>query len=251
MNRKIALVKEPTPAFANAVSNHPESDSIDFGKALNQHRQYTYALTLVGLSVIFLDSVDDFPDSPFVEDPAIILENIAILCSMKDETRRGEVDLISSDLKFHIPVVSMLPPATMDGGDVLQTEDEIFVGLSTRTNFESIEVLQELTKKKVTPVPVLGGLHLKSAVTYLGKNILILDKAKVDAKAFERFEIVEVLPKESYAANSLVVGDYVITPQGYPKLAAKIRQLGFQVIQIPMSEFEKADGGPTCLSLII
>ena len=251
MNRKIALVREPTPAFASAVSNHPESDSIDFGKALKQHRQYTSALTQAGLSVIFLDPVDDFPDAPFVEDPAVILDNVAVLCSMKEDSRRGEGELISSDLKSYMSVVSMLPPAIMDGGDVLQTEDEIFVGLSTRTNLESIEVLQALAEKKVTPVSVLRGLHLKSAATYLGKSLLILDRDKVDEKAFERFEIVEVPQKESYSANCLVVGDYVIAPQGYPRLAAKIRQLGFQVIQIPMSEFEKANGSPTCLSLII
>ncbi len=250
MKRSIALVREPTPDFSNAISNHPQSDCIDYGKAISQHKQYTAALTSAGLSVIHLDPEENFPDSPFVEDPIVILENRAILCSMKAETRRGEGESIAAELELYMTVVPMLPPATLDGGDVLQTEDEIFVGKSARTNMEGIEVLKAFTKKPVTIVPVLEGLHLKSAATYLGNEKVILDVAKVDATAFKKFGIVEVSPQESYSANCLVVGDYVIAPQGYPKLAAKIRDFGFKVIQIPMSEFEKADGGVTCLSLI-
>ncbi len=251
MNRSTALVREPIPDFANALSTHPQSDTVDFGKALNQHRQYTAALTRVGLSVIHLDPVENFPDAPFVEDPVVILEDKAVLCSMKAETRRGEGESIISEFKHYLPVVTMLPPAMLDGGDVLQTEEEIFVGQSERTNSQAVEVLQTLTKKSVIAVPVLEGLHLKSAATYLGSDKIILDSSKVDATAFKKFEIIEVSPGESYSANCLVVGNYVIAPQGYPKLAAKIREGGFQVIQIPMSEFEKADGGVTCLSLIL
>jgi dimethylargininase len=251
MNRSMALVREPTPGFAGAISNHPQSDSIDFGKALNQHRQYTNALTRAGLSVIHLDPQENFPDAPFVEDPVVILEDKAVLCSMKAETRRGEGESIISELGRYTSVVYMLPPATLDGGDVMQTEEEIFIGKSTRTNLEGVEFLKTFTKKSITVVPVLDGLHLKSAATYLGDGKIILDSSKVEATAFNKFQIFEVSPKESYSANCLVVGSYVIAPQGYPKLAAKIRELGFQVIQIPMSEFEKADGGVTCLSLII
>ncbi len=250
MNRSIALVREPTPDFANAISNHPQSDCIDFGKALNQHRQYTSALTNAGLSVIHLDPEENFPDAPFVEDPVVILEDKAVLCSMKAETRRGEGDSIVAELERYMAVVHMLPPATLDGGDVLQTDEEIFIGQSARTNLEGIEVLKAFTKKTITAVPVLEGLHLKSAATYLGDGKIILDASRVDASAFKNLQIIEVSSKESYSANCLVVGDYVIAPQGYPKLAARIREFGFQVIQIPMSEFEKADGGVTCLSLI-
>lgn len=247
----MALVREPTPDFANAISNHPQSDSIDFGKALIQHRQYTNALTRAGLSVIHLDPLENFPDASFVEDPVVVLEDRAVLCSMKEDTRRGEGESIISELERYISVAYMLPPATLDGGDVLQTEEEIFIGKSERTNLDGVEFLKAFTKKNITVVPVLEGLHLKSAATYLGNEKVILDSSKVEPTAFSKFQIIEVSSKESYSANCLVVGDYVVAPQGYPKLAAKIRECGFQVIQTPMGEFEKADGGVTCLSLII
>ena len=145
----------------------------------------------------------------------------------------------------------MMLPATLDGGDVIQTDKEIFIGQSTRSNLKAVEVLKTMSLKPVIPVPVFGGLHLKSAVTYLGYGKIILDRSKVNAAVFRKFEIIYVLPSESYSANCLIVGNYAIAPQGYPKLAAKIRECGFQLIQTPMSEFEKADGGVTCLSLII
>ena len=250
MKCSIAIVREPTQDFTNAVSKNSQRDCIDFAKAIFQHRQYAAALMDTGLSVIYLTPAKNFPDAPFVEDPIVILEDKAVLCSMRLESRRGEGKSIASELERYMPVDIMLPPAMMDGGDVLQTEEEIFIGHSERTNLEGVETLKVFTQKPITIVPVLEGLHLKSAATFLGDGKVILDVCKVDTKSFKNFQIIEVPPEESYCANCLALGDYVIVPQGYPKLTGKIREHGFQVIKVPMSEFKKADGGVTCLSLI-
>jgi dimethylargininase len=246
-----ALVRRPSQNFANALSEHPEATSINIQKAGQQHAAYCEALQIAGLDVEVLEPLDDFPDSVFIEDNAVILEGRTVLCSMKEASRRGEVSLLADALQSRLPVLRLQAPVFIDGGDILQTEDTVFVGQSQRTSTEAIEALQSLTSKQVVPVQVKKGLHLKTSVSFLGKNLLVINSSYIDTEPFREFEWIEVNEDEAYAANCLAVGDNVILPAGFPRLEQKIQAYGFSTLPVDMSEFQKADGGVTCLSLLI
>ena len=158
---------------------------------------------------------------------------------------------MAEEIGKHRAIVRLKPPATLDGGDVLITEQTVYVGQSTRTNREAVAILQDCGGKPTVPVAVHRGLHLKSSVSFLGGNLLVIDPSSVETSALKNFEWIEVDEKERYAANCLTLGKFVLLPAGFPRVADKIRGHGFQVIELEMSEFEKADGGVTCLSLII
>jgi dimethylargininase len=251
MNTAIrALVRRPSNNFAQALSEHPEAGSIDFEKARQQHMAYCEALQTAGLTVEILEPLDAFPDSVFIEDNAVILEGRAVLCSMKETNRRGEVALLAEALPSRLPLLRLQPPVFIDGGDILQTEDTVFVGQSERTNREAITALQPLTSKHVVPVRVKHGLHLKTSVSTLGNNLLVINPSHIETEPFLEFEWIKVEAEEAYAANCLTVGENVILPAGFPKLEQHIQQHGFKTLPVEMSEFQKADGGVTCLSLL-
>ena len=201
--------------------------------------------------MVTLEPLDEFPDSPFVEDTAVIFEREALICRMKEKSRRGEVKSVMEEVGNHRTIIRLPPPATLDGGDVLMTEQTVYVGQSTRTNREAVSTLQGCCGKPVVPVAVHRGLHLKSAVSFLGDNLLVIDPASVDTSPFKSFDWIEVDEQDRYASNCLTLGKFVLLPAGFPKVADKIRAYGFHIIELEMSEFEKADGGVTCLSLII
>jgi len=245
-----ALVRPLSKNFANALSEHPWGSSINFQKARQQHTAYCEALKTARLTVEILELLDDFPDSVFIEDNAVILEGRAILCSMKETSRQGEVSYLADALQSRLPVLRLQAPVFIDGGDILQTEDTLFVGQSQRTNKEAIEALQPLTSKQVVPVRVKKGLHLKTSVSTFGKGLLIINPSHVETEPFHNFEWIEVDEEETYAANCLTVGENVILPAGFPKLEQRIQTHGFSTLPVEMSEFQKADGGVTCLSLL-
>lgn len=248
---RVALVREPAPLFVNALSNHPEKSKIDFNKACRQHNLYVEALKRAGITVICLKACKFLPDAPFIEDTALILEDRALISSMKAVSRQGETELVISELRKYRPLEILKPPIFIDGGDVLNAGGSLYVGVSRRTNLKAVEFLKTQTRKPVIPVPILKGLHLKSAVSCLNEETLLLDPSRIDTSALKKFQWIKVGEKESWAANCLVIGSNAIMPQGYPCLVKKVEDLGLNVISVPMSEFEKADGGVTCLSLII
>ncbi len=245
-----ALVRPPSIRYINALAGRPEANSIDLEKARQQHAAYCESLELAGATVECLEPLDDFPDSVFIEDNAVILEGRAVLCSMKAASRTNEVSFLADTLQSRVPVMRLQPPVFIDGGDVLQTDDTVFVGLSQRTGTEAVEALQSLTPKPVIPVPVKTGLHLKTSVSFLGNKVLVIRPGCVEADCFKKFEWIEVDKDEAYAANCLAVGDSVILPAGFPKLEQRIGQQGFRTLPVAMTEFQKADGGITCLSLL-
>jgi len=246
-----ALVRKPGPCFVQALSNHSERHAIDARRACQQHQLYAEALRKTGAEVISLEPLEGFPDSPFVEDTAVVFDHGALTASMKEESRQGEVASVAREMGRYRKLTSVQLPATLDGGDVLVTEQTVFVGLSSRTNREGIEAVAAFSGKPTIAVQVYKGLHLKSAVSYLGRNLLVVDPASVATAPFKTFEWIEVEENEPYAANCLSLGNFVLMPAGFPGVADKIRAHGFAVLELEMSEFEKADGGVTCLSLII
>jgi dimethylargininase len=251
MSAFTALVRKPGQSFSKALSGHPEKNSIDLATALSQHEGYVKALQKAGCIVEHLPTQDHLPDATFVEDTAIVLENKFLLCPMKELSRQDEVQSTATALKTYRDCITMDSPATLDGGDVMDTPDTIFVGLSKRTNLRALQALSKLTSKKVTPIAVTKGLHLKSAATFLGNNLLIIDPTRVDASNLKHFDWIELSESESYSANCLALGNTVLMPAGFPNVRDKIHSHGRETIELEMSEFEKADGSITCLSLII
>ena len=244
-----ALVRPPGTHFSQAISGHPQKNRIDQAKALIQHQSYVDTLKQVGGKILSLPPEDLLPDSTFVEDTAFIFCETAFLCSAKEETRRNEVESVAQELKDHLKIVKLEP--YIDGGDILNTPQAIYIGLSKRSNERAIQSLSQKVGKKIISVPVIKGLHLKSAVSYLGNNVLLIDPERVENTAYKSFQWIEVEEKDSYAANCLALGNRIIMPAGFPTIREKILQHGFETIEVEMSEFEKADGGVTCLSIIL
>ncbi|MFQ5674078.1 MAG: dimethylarginine dimethylaminohydrolase family protein [Nitrospinales bacterium] len=251
MSELIALVREPAPSFARALSTHPARNDIDVHRALRQHRAYVRALRQAGARVVYLQPDESLADAPFVEDTAIILDDRALICSPKAPSRRGEAQSVIPEIRKHRSLEILEPPVFIDGGDVLNVGGTLYVGLSQRTNQQAVEYLRKQTPNPVVAVPVLRGLHLKSAVSRLNDETLIIDPSRVEASALQTFRRIEVTAGETYAANCLAIGNHAILPEGYPRVAQQIEALGLTVLPVPMSEFEKADGGVTCLSLIV
>lgn len=246
-----ALVRKPGPGFSRALSKHPDKNKIDLATALHQHEGYVKALIQAGGKVEHLPPQDHLPDATFVEDTAVVLDDKFLLCPMKEPSRQEEVQSTATVLRTYRDCVTMDSPATLDGGDVMDTPGTIFVGLSKRTNLRAIQALSQLTAKKVVPVAVTKGLHLKSATTFIGNNLLVIDPTRVDTSNLKHFDWIEVSPSESYAANCLALGNVVLIPTGFPDVRDEILAHGFKTLELEMSEFEKADGSVTCLSLII
>ncbi len=251
MHAFTALARKPGPKFSQALSEHPEKNNIDLALALQQHKCYVNALEQAGGMVEHLPAQDHLPDATFVEDTAIILEENALLCPMKEISRKEEVRSTATALGRYRNCVTLPPPATLDGGDVMVTPEIIFVGLSQRSNPIAAQALASFTAKKVVPVTVTKGLHLKSAATFLGNNLIIIDPSRLETSDLKHFDWIEVSENDSYAANCLALGSTVLMPAGFPNVRDKIRAHGLETIELEMSEFEKADGSITCLSLII
>ena len=245
-----AFVRPPGNSYVNAQSQNPNNAKIDVALAKLQHEKYTDALELAGVEVIYMPPLEYFPDSVFVEDTAIFMKDCIAICYFKGMARRGETECIQPLLVKYGKLEVLGPPVTIDGGDVLNTGKHLFIGQSKRTNEIAVGEMAKLTKQPVVPVPVEKGLHLKTSATYIGRNIIVLDPASIDRSFFEQYEIIEVDEDEGYAANCLAFGENVLIAEGYPKLAAKLHDRGFKTIPVPMSEFAKANGGLSCLSLL-
>tara|TARA_B100000686_G_scaffold352290_1_gene453772 strand:+ start:1340 stop:2116 length:777 start_codon:yes stop_codon:yes gene_type:complete len=246
-----ALVRKPTPSIVRAISQHPEKHTINYERARDQHHQYVAVLESSGAKVIHLPQLNDYPDAVFIEDTAVTVEDKAYLCSMGAKSRHSEGLSVLRVLEKLLPVETIDSPIMLDGGDVLQTEEILFMGLSTRTNQQAIDFFRSRVSKTVISVPVSNCLHLKTAATYIGQDTLIVDPQRIDLSIFSNFKKIEITPEESYSTNVLAIGDSIIMAEGYPRLSGILASRGFKVLTTPMSEFEKADGGITCLSLIL
>ena len=226
---------------------------IDLAKARAQHHAYETLLGKCGAKVISLPEEPELPDSMFVEDPAIVLDEVAIICPLGTETRRKEAPSIAAALEKFRKLAYVKMPGTLEGGDVLRIGKRIYVGLTRRSNPEGIRQLAVIVGAygyQVTAVPVTGCLHLKSAVTYLGKNTLLGDRAWFDWNRLEGFDWVDVHPAEPHAGNALQIGEEVIFPASFARTAALISEKGFKLELLDISELQKAESGLTCSSLL-
>ncbi len=228
----------------------------DYPRALEQHRAYQRALASCGLMVTVLPASREFPDSTFVEDTAVLYKDLAIFSRPGAESRLGEVSLIRPEVEASFTRTSSIEaPGTLDGGDICEAGSHFFIGVSERTNQDGAAQLSFLLAKEgctsafvdIRETP--GLLHLKSGLAYLGGKTLVVASALAGHPAFAGFDCIIAEPQDQYAANCIRVNDKVLLPSGYPHLQAQIERAGFQVLLLDMSEFQKMDGGLSCLSL--
>jgi dimethylargininase len=231
-----------------------EPAPIDLARAAQQHDAYCRMLQDCGARVRVLSVNRELPDCVFIEDTAIILDEVAVLTSMGASSRRAEPAGVEPVLREYREVTRVVLPATLEGGDVLRVGRELLVGLSSRTNTAGADALRAVAGRfgyKVTPVPVRGCLHLKSACTALPDGRLLANPAWLDVRAVSGFELVRVPDEEPDAANAALVGDRVCLPAAHPRTADLVCRLGFDVRTVDLSEFAKAEGCVTCLSLLL
>jgi len=247
-----AITRSPSYSFADGLTA-AGLGAPDVALARRQHDAYVEALRHCGLEVEVLPAIEGFPDSTFVEDAAVPFEEVAVLCRPGASSRRGEVAAIESAVAAHFEhVATIAEPGQLDGGDVMVVEREVFVGLSGRTDDNGVAQLSAILTPHgytVTGVTVEGGLHLKSDVAYLGDGDLVVTGPLSDDPALGRFRRIELPENESYAANCVRINDHVVLPDGFPKALALIEARGYDPVVVDVSEFQKMDGGVSCLSL--
>ena len=247
-----AITRRPAPNFASGLTTASHAIPPDYALLLKQHRRYVETLSDLGLDIIELPELADFPDAYFVEDVAVITTEFAAITNPGAPSRRGEADHIVLDISRLRPCRRIADPGYLDGGDVLQVDKHFFIGISERTNMVGASQLGGWLQEfgyTWTPVPVAAGLHLKSSINYLGKNTLLLTEEFASMKLFSNYERILLPAEETYAANTLAVNNHLITPKGFPQTRARIDALGLPVIALDVSEVAKMDGGLTCLSL--
>jgi dimethylargininase len=248
-----AITRGVSPGIVNCELTFIARQPIDLAKAQQQHHGYEQALEKLGARVISLPAEPGLPDSMFVEDPAIVLDELAIILPLGTESRRPEAASLAQALsKFRI-LKQVVAPGSVEGGDVLRVGRTLFVGLSTRTNADGIAQLAGLVEPYgylVVSVPVTGCLHLKSAVTHLGANTLLANRAWFDSDCFQGFDWIDVAADDPHAANALAVAETVIFPASFPRTRAAIEARGFHVAPLDISELQKAESGLTCSSLL-
>src|SRR3954470_5531712 len=226
----VALTREPARALDACELTYREREPIDAEAAARQHRAYCDALRACGAQVLTLPPVDELPDSVFVEDTAIVLDEIAVLTRPGVESRRGEVGLIEADVARLRPVVRVLPPATLEGGDVMRVGRTLYVGLSPRTNEEGAEALRRFAAPhgyEVVTVDLRGCLHLKTGCSALDDATILANPEWVDASAFGDYEVVAVDAAEPWAANVLRIADSVCVSAAFPRTAEMLRARGY------------------------
>src|SRR6266567_1416267 len=248
-----AITRAVSPAIVNCELSFIDRKPIGFTRARKQHHAYEKLLERLGARVVSLPAEPDLPDSMFVEDPAIVLDELAVILPLGTESRRREASLLAQALTKFRKLETISLPGTLEGGDVLRISGKLFVGLTQRSNAEGIRQLAAILAPhnyEVLSVPVTGCLHLKSAVTHLGRNTLLATRAWFDATLLAGHEWIDVDPAEPHAANALALGGTIIFPASFPRTRARLEARGFHVTPLDISELQKAESGLTCSSLL-
>jgi dimethylargininase len=249
---KNAIVRKPCPEMIHGLTS-ASLGLPDYGKAMEQHRAYVDALRICGLEVEVLEADSRFPDSVFVEDVALCTPECVIVTNPGAFSRNGEKKEIKAVLEtYYQHVESISSPGTLDAGDVMMVGKHFHIGISERTNHEGATQLKGILERygmSASMVHLKEMLHLKSGLSYLEQNCLLISGEFLNHSAFADFQKIPVDPHEAYAANSLWVNSTVLVPAGFPGTLAKIKQAGYSTLILDVSEFRKLDGGLSCLSL--
>lgn len=247
-----AIVRKPCREMVNGLTT-AELGKPDYFKALEQHSRYVDILKECGLEVLVLDSDSEFPDSTFIEDVAICTSKCAVITNPGASSRNGEKQGIKPALQlFFNSIEEIVNPGTLDAGDVMMVNDHFYIGISQRTNHHGAEQLISFLQKHGmtgSKVPLNKMLHLKTGLSYLENNTLLVSGEFVQNPEFEKYSRIIVDENEQYAANSLWINGNVLVPKGFNETRNKIEKAGFKTVEVDVSEFRKLDGGLSCLSL--
>lgn len=250
----LALTRAVSPGLAACELTHLERQAIDAGRAARQHEGYEQALRELGCRVERLPALPDQPDAVFVEDTAVVLDELAVITRPGAASRRAETASAAAALRAHRPLAHLAEPATLDGGDVLVAGRRVFVGLSSRSNAAAVAQLRALLEPHgyaVEGLAITGCLHLKTAVTAVAPGLLLLNPAWVDPRALGALDWLAVDPAEPMAANGLRVGERLLYPAAFPRTRARLEARGLSLRPLELDELAKAEGAVTCCSLLL
>ena len=253
LENMLAITHTPSPRLADCQLTFVDRSAIDYDRAVRQHTEYCRVLGDCGAKVYTLDVNADLPDSVFVEDTYVVLDETALMCRLGAASRREEAAGIEQTIARFRPIDRVEIPATLEGGDVLRVDRTLLVGLSSRTNEAGVETLARIGGHygyNIRVVPVHGCLHLKTACTALPDNRLLVNPSWVDVGVLRDFAQVCVPASEPWGANVVCLRGHVIAAAENAETAALIRGLGFDVRTVELDEFAKAEGGVTCLSIL-
>ena len=253
--RMIAFTRSVPSSISNCELTHLRREPIDHALAVAQHGRYEAALRELGCTVTRIRELDSLPDCVFVEDTALIFDEIAVMTRPGAMRRREEVSSVREVLEAHRPIATIEAPATLDGGDVLVLEKDVYVGLTPRSSLSGMQQLRAILAPSgyaVHAIPVHGCLHLKSAVTRAGTRLLVANPAWVDPGLFTGWDVTPVDPREPHAGNVLWLGEATIVAEAFDRTnAALARTTDSRLVPVPASELAKAEGGVTCCSLLL
>ena len=249
------IVRTPCPKVCDGITSSPELGKPVYEKALKQHEAYIGALKACGVDVLVLPPMEEYPDSCFVEDVAVVNERCALITNPGADTRKGEIQGIVDALKKFYredQIGRITAPGTLEGGDVMKCGGTYYVGLSARTNAEGIRQFAAFMGKfgfETVEVPLTHVLHLKTGVNYLENNTMLVSGEFIDKPEFASFDKIVIPEEEAYAANCIWMNGTVIVPEGYEAVLRAVKDAGYPVLTTDTSEFRKIDGGLSCLSL--
>lgn len=250
----IAITRPVSPAISRCELTHIGREAIELARAIEQHEAYERCLEALGCRVVRLPVEPELPDSVFVEDTAVVVDELAVMTRPGAASRRPETASMARALAAYRPVATIEAPGTLDGGDVLRIGRRLFVGRTPRSNPDGIARLRALLAPHgytVEAVPVTGCLHLKSAVTQVAPQTVLVNPSWVDPAAFALHGVIEVDPSEPHAANTLLLGDTLVVAAAYPRTAGRLEAAGLRLARLEMSELAKAEGALTCCSVIL
>jgi dimethylargininase len=246
-----AITRKPGENFAQGITT-ANLGIPSYPQMLEQHTAYIETLQQIGVKVIELEVLPEYPDAYFVEDVAVVTPEVAVITNPGATARNGEQQHIEPVLVQYREIAHIQPPGTVDGGDVLMVGKHFFIGISERTNPLGAAQLGEILERfgnTWISVPVGAGLHLKSSVNWVGANTLLIGEESVGQPEFDEYDQIVVDPSEEYACNTLWVNGNLLTPKGFPKTLEQLSTLGLPIIEMETSEIQKMDGGLTCMSL--
>jgi len=250
----LAYTRAVSPTLGNCELTHLERMAIDVSRAVAEHAAYERTLQRLGVNVRRVAAAPHLPDAVFVEDTAVVFDELAVITRPGAESRRPERRAVAQRLAAYRSLAIIEEPATLDGGDVLVDGERVYVGRSSRTNDAAIAQLAGILHPlgyRVIPVEFRGCLHLKSAVTRIGDGLLLLNPDWVEASVFAGARLVGVDPREPHAANALALAGAVIHPRQYPLTQERLEAEGLRVEPVDTTELTKAEAGVTCCSLIV
>ncbi len=248
---KYALVRKPSESLVEGITS-AKLGKPDYEKALIQHQAYCEALTKCGLELIEIEAEQQFPDGVFVEDTAIVTGKCAIITKPGHERRRGEELSVASKLSEFRQLEYIKSPGLLDGGDIMRVENHFYIGLSDRTNKEGANQLTNFLKKygyTASVVEIGEMLHLKTGINYIGNQRLVMIETLLSMPDFAQFNKITIPENEAYAANCVLINDYLLIAKGFEMAKKSYVEAGFKIIELEMSEYQKLDGGLSCLSL--